>query len=250
MTAIIGVLCTDGVVVGADSSATFVAGEQFRTIEQPTQKISIIAEQVVVAGTGEIGLDQRFGAVIEKAWREKVFRVSPIEAGKKLAHMGIEDFKETCVQPGHYGALVAFPCEKQPCLCELSVRDFQPELKNERIWYCSMGSAQPITDPFLALMRKVFWREGRPNVADGIFAVTWALQHAIEVNPGGVNAPISIAVLEREQDDGDWKARLLDKKDLDQHEQNVDGALAHLREYRQKHDLREVPDSPAPPRAG
>ena len=48
-----------------------------------------------------------------------------------------------------------------------------------------MGSGQPITDPFLALMRSIFWGDGLPTVQDGTFAVTWALEHAIEVNPGG-----------------------------------------------------------------
>ena len=51
MTAIVGVLCRDGVVIGTDSSATFTYGPQ-RTIEQPTEKLSIVDQSVIVAGTG------------------------------------------------------------------------------------------------------------------------------------------------------------------------------------------------------
>ena len=47
MTVIIGVLCKNGVVIGADSSATFSIGT-LRTIEQPfEQKIQVIDNHVV-----------------------------------------------------------------------------------------------------------------------------------------------------------------------------------------------------------
>ena len=73
MTILIGVLCKDGVVVGTDSSATFVAGG-FGTIEQPTKKIDIIDEKIIVAGTGQVGLGQRFSYQIKKAWSETNLR--------------------------------------------------------------------------------------------------------------------------------------------------------------------------------
>lgn len=38
MTILVGVLCKDGVIIGADGSATFGAG-QMRTIEQPIDKL-------------------------------------------------------------------------------------------------------------------------------------------------------------------------------------------------------------------
>ena len=46
MTILIGVLCKDGVVIGADSSATFDAGG-IRTIEQPTKKIDLLMEKLL-----------------------------------------------------------------------------------------------------------------------------------------------------------------------------------------------------------
>lgn len=57
MTILVGLLCKEGIVIGADSSATF-GSAQFRTIEQPTDKIEIIDNQIIVAGTGQIGLGQ------------------------------------------------------------------------------------------------------------------------------------------------------------------------------------------------
>ena len=58
MTVIIGALCKDGIVVGSDSSATFVAGS-LPTIEQPTKKTFVIGDDIIFAGTGQCGLGQR-----------------------------------------------------------------------------------------------------------------------------------------------------------------------------------------------
>lgn len=181
MTSIVGVLCSDGAVIGTDSVATFSAA-QFATIEQQTEKLSVIGD-VIVAGTGAVGLSQRFCAIVDNAYtQQKLFaRQSPIEVVKALSRTCIEDMAHTYLNPGKLGALIAFPCNNSPQICEFQLQDFQPELKDRRLWYVSMGGAQPITDPFLGFIRRVFWESGQPSVNDAIFAVTWTLQHAIDL---------------------------------------------------------------------
>jgi len=149
MTAIVGVFCKDGVVIGTDSSATFGQGPHFRTMEQPTEKLDVIAESIIVAGTGEIGMNQRFCKIVSDTWGAKQFKGSEIDVTKLLATLAIKDFQSTFIQPGNYGALIAFPVHHKPFLCEFALSNFQPELKTGRLWYASMGSAQSITDPFL-----------------------------------------------------------------------------------------------------
>jgi 20S proteasome alpha/beta subunit len=232
MTAIVGIKCKDGIVIGADSSATFASGN-FRTIEQPTDKIDIIGDRVIVAGTGQIGLGQRFCEIVRQAWTEKKFQQSPIEIAKLLTQNSIQDFASTQARMGEYGALVAYPSENRFHLCEFSVADFQPELKTEKLWYVSMGSGQPITDPFLAFIREVFWDNGLPNTHEAVFAATWTLDQAIKFNPGGVNGPIQIAVLR--QGEKGIEARMLDDTELYQHFQNIDEAKKRLRDYRNNH---------------
>jgi len=234
VTAVVGIFCKDGVVIGTDSSTTFGQSGQFRTIEQPTEKLKIIDNRIIVAGTGQVGVGQRFCAIVGEAWSKHVFKKSPLEVVKDLSRSGLEDINYTHLRPGQYAALLAFPCKKKHYLCEFDLPNFQPELKTSQLWYCSMGSTQPITDPFLGLMRGIFWQDGPPGIHDGIFAVVWALEHAVEVNPGGVNGPIRIAILEQ-INGGDLKARLLSEEELAQHRQNVEGAREHLREYRNKH---------------
>lgn len=203
-------------------------------MEQPYEKLEVIGGHVVVAGTGQIGLGQRFCEIVRKAWEDKSFQRTAVEVGKVLCKTTVADFAETGVNKGKYGALVAFPAENKMHLCEFSIDDFQPELKTERLWYCSMGSAQPITDPFLALIREIYWDDGRPNINEAIFAVTWTLDHAIRVNPGGVNGPIRIAVLERDNK-GQPMARVLTDDDLGEHRQNVQEAKQIMREFKTKH---------------
>lgn len=227
MTVLVGVYCKDGVVIGTDSAATFAAG-QVSTIEQSTRKIDIVGDHVIVAGTGAVGLSQRFTAIVDHAWREKVFQKSAIEIGKFLAAEAIKDFSSTSA-PRDYGALVAFPCQHKHMLCEFAPPHFQPELKTDRIWYVSMGGAQAIADPFLGLIREVFWIEGVPTHSEAVFAVAWTLSHAIKLNPGGVNAPMQIAVLASEK--GKLSARMLSDAEISEHQGNVEGAIDHLRKY-------------------
>lgn len=66
MTILVGLYCKDAVIIGTDSAATFSDANSSRTIEQGTKKIDIIGERVIIAGTGSVGLGQRFKQVVKK----------------------------------------------------------------------------------------------------------------------------------------------------------------------------------------
>jgi 20S proteasome alpha/beta subunit len=248
MTAIVGILCRDGLVIGADSSTTFASGVGSPIIEQPTEKLCLISSCIIVAGTGQVGLGQRFCHIVEAAYQEKVFLGSKhhTSVGSEICKRTLGDFAYTNATKGQYGALVGFLLRDQPYLCEFAVSDFQPEFKTETIWYGSMGSGQAITDPFLALMREVFWDKGPPTVQDATFAVTWTLDHAIQVNPGGINGPARIAVLEKTS--GKYRAKMLDEAELEEHRQNIQQAKERLRAFPalQSADAPGTPDIPRP----
>jgi 20S proteasome alpha/beta subunit len=234
MTILVGIRCKDGIVVGTDSAATFGVNPQIRTIEQPgIKKIVIVDERVIVAGTGEIGLGQRFCNIVQTAHTNKLFQKDPIEVARQLTISAVNDFASTKVTMGSYGALVAFPSTHGGSeLCEFAASNFQPELKRD-IWYVSMGSGQPIGDACLGFIRQVFWADGSPpSIEDGVFAVVWTLAQAIKLNPGGINAPMQIATLEGVGSKA--RARLLSDDELLEHQANVDGAIAHLRQYGKK----------------
>ena len=69
-----------------------------------------------------------------------------------------------------------------------------------------------------------------PSCKDAEFVVTWILSQAIKLNPGGVNEPMQIAALRLEA--GSFTARTLEDAELEGHEDNVGGLIAHMRKYR------------------
>ena len=234
MTAIVGILCKKGVVVGADSSATFASG-QIRTIEQKTKKISIIEDKYIIAGTGQIGLGQRFVHELEKVVKNPHFASHPpVELCRVISEVCIKNFITTNVQQNQYGALFAFPFKKTTFnLCEFDPSTMQPELKTDSLWYVSMGSGQIITDPFLGFIRKIFWHDGKPSLQQGILTAIWTLQHAIELNPGGINEPIDIAILEEiEGEKGrEYKARMLTEGEIEENKNHIKELENHIARF-------------------
>jgi len=97
-----------------------------------------------------------------------------------------------------------------------------------------MGIAQPITDTFLGFIREIFWKEGLPSINDGTFAAVWTLEHAIQVNSGGVNGPVQVAILEKSKNN-ELEARILGKDELGEHSQAVNDAKEALREFKNYH---------------
>ncbi len=243
MTILVGIRCTDGVVVGTDSAATFSDGSK-RTIEQPVDyKLTIINARIIVAITGEIGMGQRFLNVVRRSADEPdgILAKGRFDATKTLSRLMLADWRESGVsRPLGLGALVAFQSVEGPVLAQYNTTTFQPELKDEGLWFASMGSGQMICDPFLALLRRTLFRDGeQPNVNEGVFLVTWALHQAIELNPGGIGGDMRVAVLTRS-----GGAQF---EELSEHRENVEAAERHLGAYR---DMlrRQSADAPAIPR--
>src|SRR5687767_3705534 len=123
MTILVGVLCQDGVVIGSDSSATFAAGT-FKTVEQPAQKVEVVLPDVVIAGTGAVGLAQRFHELVQKIRKDHWKQPGANEVAKLLSRSMLEDMASTHLKPGMLGALVAFSFNNRCHLCEFGTQDF------------------------------------------------------------------------------------------------------------------------------
>ena len=249
MTVIVGNLCDGGVVIGTDSAASFGVGTH-RTIEQPTDKVYIIRDQLILATTGAMGFGSRFFRVVERNFDGAVFRkMDPLEASKQICKDIIEDFRSTHVtELKNFGALLAFPYKDKPYLVEFEQGTLQPEMKTETLWYVSMGSGQLIADPFLGFMRRVFCPESRPPLlSTGIFITGWTLEHTIDVNPGGIQGPPQIAVLRKTKNER-LSAAHLTGDEVEEHKNNVEGAYSYVGEYANiLSGKRETPPLPTPP---
>ena len=110
-----------------------------------------------------------------------------------------------------------------------------------------MGSGQPIADPFLGFIRRVFWGSEPPTVREGIFGAVWALNHTIELTPGQVGGAPQLAILEKES--GKWKARKLSDEELGEPQEQYSAVEEYLGDYRKKlHSAAEEEEIAVPKR--
>lgn len=244
MTILVGISCDDGVVIGTDSSATFAPGSapELKTVEQPATKL-FVCGSMLCAISGDVGLGQRF-IEIAKATPSTTSK-NPWEIAKGLCKSTLEDFNQSYAEP-RLTALVGFGGQgKSVNLFEFSGARFQPELKTGDLWFVSAGSGQLIVDPFLALLRQSFFENKRPRLREAIFACVWAIQLAIEINPGGINGPMQIGTVEFNEKF--YAPKILDASEVAEHINNVSGVLDHLADYRRKLSGEVNGTSSAPP---
>ena len=251
MTVLVGVRCTDGVVIGADSAATSSHGPQSLIQIISNEKINIIGGKVIIASTGSVGLGQRFHGVIKSSWDKKLFQKPMMECLREITRATLQDFEYTGngrlpPQQGglNFGSLMAFPLDGAAQLVEFGSLDFQPEIKKDQIHFVAMGSGQVLAEPFLAFVSRVLWGGNPPDVQMGAFGLYWVLSHTIQYAPGGVGKPIKIAVLKKEK--GDWVARSVEGDELQEPEQHVAEIEKLIASY-PKAVVEGVTSAPPPP---
>ncbi len=203
MTVLVGVRCSDGIVIGSDSAATLAMGAIPLLHLRSDNKIHIFQGNIVIAATGAVGLYQRLMHHIEDAIKGGVFKnLSPHDCVTNISRRVLTDFANSHVSNHpheglRFGALLAVAIKDEPCLVEYATTDFQPELKKDELFFVSMGSGQVLADPFLAFVSRVLWEGKMPSVEDGKYGVYWVLSHTIRLAPGGIGGPIKLAVLRK-----------------------------------------------------
>ena len=257
MTLIIGIKCSNGVVVGADGAATFSTVMGDPTILQPINKVKIVNNTMILAVTGSIGLGQRFFGRLQTLDLARLEFQNSFSAMTNLRHQLLQEILpeleaaiamhslvgEKANSAAIAACLIALPVANSPCLFQFD-KQAAPEEATEDLPFATLGSAQAIADPFLAFLRRVFWEKRLPNLQEGVLATYWSLEHAILTNAGGVANPKSIAVLR--QVDGNWQADLLSDEDLLEHENAVKAAEHALRDHFQQENDLPAPEPPLP----
>ncbi len=257
MTLIIGIKCSDGITVGADSAATLGTTTGLRTVIQPMAKLSIVRGQAIVAVSGPVGTAQLFKDRVDSAYND-LRNMSAEDAGRTLRQAFLQD-QEITLKVASLAQSVVGPAAQGDVLCQTLVAaapgkppylvqfDYQcaPELATDDLPFVAIGSGQSIADPFLAFLRRVFWQDSLPSLNEGSFAAVWTLQHAILAAPGGIAAPISIANLQVTS--GQPSARLLPEGEIKEHYEAVGAAEDRLREFRS--EQRPGLSEPKPPAA-
>lgn len=247
MTVIVGVRCTDGIVVGSDSVASSAMGASPLISLPSNSKIQIFPGNVIVATTGSVGYTQRLHAQIELAIKGNVFKNLPVhECTANIAKRMLSDLQSSMAQRHaqqglQFGALIAAPIRDEAYLVEYGTMDFQPEIKKDKLFFVSMGSGQLLADPFLAFVKRMLWKDEPPTVDVGKFGVYWVLDHTIRLAPGGVGGPIKLATLR--QVGGAWTAEGLE--DTQEQAEYVGELETHVGNFA-RHTIEQAPTTPPP----
>ena len=264
MTLILGIRCSDGVVLGADGSATLGALGAQTARQQSVKKLKIIHGKIVFGLSGPVGLGQLLGACVEEAHgkshlQHRVEQVAEYLRGAFWKLIQPEMQSAAVSQPiiGHQAAassavcstILALPLLGQPELLQFN-HQASPEIATPELPFVTIGSGQAIADPFLAFIRRVVWCMKPPTIQDGILAAVWTLLHAIETNPGGIAEPMSVVVLRKEKGQkgkDDFTARELAPEELEEHREAVKDAEDQLAQWRDKMSLKATGEATIPP---
>jgi 20S proteasome alpha/beta subunit len=212
LTILVGVRCTDGVVIGADSMVTSSAGASPLVQEPIAEKLQLVGSKAILACTGSVGLAQRVKIIADEMWKKKQFSGAGMKVATTLAGLALQDFGSSHVQKHpqagiNFGALMAMVVENEPYLVEFGSTDFQPEMKQDTLFCVSMGSGQLLADPFLAFVKRVLWKDKMPDVERAKIGVYWALSYTCGLAAGGVGGTLKLGVLKRQGID--WSASVL-----------------------------------------
>jgi hypothetical protein len=179
--------------------------------------------------------------------------LSAVDTGTLLSEIVISNFRRTASvlqanQGWGLGSLVAFG-NHEPQLLEFDSVQLHPEVKGspdpgrgDRVWrVASMGSGQMLADSFLAHAYRLLFGNRVPRIDRAKLAVSWALDHVIRYNTGGIGGKQQMAVLERTIDGG-WRARHILDPDGELR-QAVDDLEAYISGYGRASERAVVPDA-------
>jgi 20S proteasome alpha/beta subunit len=208
MTLIVGIRCSDGVVMASDSAATFATGLQYTIGQQQITKVQNLADAMLYGSTGAVGMAQLVCDRVAKIWQANKTLFLNATAAEAMNKLGPEIAQLVSIYVGN-GQMLRPEGGLQSALCKsllaiplrdgvrLVQFDFSgaPEEATRELPFVALGSGQPIADPFLAFLKRILWKEREPSVSEGRFAAAWTIDHVIHTNPGGVAGPLQMATL-------------------------------------------------------
>lgn len=243
MTLIVGIKCTNGIVMGSDGAATLGAAG-IRTALQPVSKLHIVRGAVIVGVSGPVGLGQLFVDRVDSTWnglrdatvqdtarslRDSLLKDAQIAF--QTANLARQVLGSIAAESVLSHTLIAIAPKRLPSLIQFDYL-CNPETANDDLPFVAVGSGQPIADPFLAFLRRVFWKNGLPSMSDGRFVVMWTLRHAIQTAPAGIAEPIQMATLEI--DGTQPKAKELTEEEIRELRQGVKDIETYIGAYKQE----------------
>lgn len=230
MTVAIAFYCSDGVVIGADSMLTPSMGN-IAVGHHKGQKVHILTGPQLFAFAGDQGQAARFQIMADGSHGRIGGVGHSIDYPLALTQSMIQQFHNTGIGNAiNLNCFLAFNRIARPELCVFEGL-LQPRLMDAMHFYAALGSGKLSADPFLRFLVDIFCVNGPPTVSEAVLLTTWAIQHVIDTNPGGVAGPIKIGVMDTQIGAG-GNVQLLNDNEIDDHRQAVKSATDALRAWR------------------
>jgi 20S proteasome alpha/beta subunit len=262
VTLIVGIKCSDGVVVASDSAATFSAAGRPTIGQQDIRKVVTIRDHILFSSSGAVGISQIVIDRITTLWDKKAFRdiKSPDEVmdklGKEILQL-INPYLQSATWTRQLAgdasmslckSLVAMPVNRLPHLFNFDYNG-APERATPEVPFVSLGIGQPIADPFLALLKRLLWPTSHPTVAEGTLAAVWCIKHVSQTNPGGVGGEPQLATM-TSVPSNDPAVKMFSPEDIEEHLQRVATAEEKLVSELRGETTTPPPEPPAPETQG
>lgn len=235
MTLIIGIICEDGIVVGADSMVT--VGNDYSNIQMRSEKIGLFGDNGVAAFAGDVGL----GQIVLDSLEEQRVTFSAAQNKNELKDNLTQAIGSALISYNNMSVnfgerinipelLIALPSKDAPVLVRYS-RAIPVLEATAGIHFLTAGSGAHLADSFLKFLEKIFWLGKPPStIGKGVFSALWTLSHVIEANAVlGVDGPPLIAVLEKSSQE--WNARVLPLEEHELHQQNIEAVEGSLSDF-------------------
>ena len=235
MTAVLGVLCEDGIVLGSDGASSVVRKSGEIRYERAKRKVWVVGGRALGATSGNADFGQRV-----KVATGRFFEINencPATSGSvaldkydvadQLRRKIMCELRKVDMEPKDSDkSLIAFPVGDEYSIVKFSGPSLRPKLVEEDLNYETIGSGSLILNPFFEFLEEIFWGGGLPTIDEATLGVVWALNHAIATSSAGVNTPLTVGLIR-----GKEAPELLEPAITQEAEEFIAEMKTALREY-------------------
>lgn len=241
MTLLIGIHCTDGIVIAADQQASRGPAGGMPTVGSPVTKISAIkGNGALFAFSGYTGLGQQIGATVEAQLDLNNNYFGQVAALQKSAFSVILPAAQRAQAMGQ---IIRDSASEAICGCLFAAKfpdglhliEVSPQANFDLIdavkWTC-IGGGQANADPFMSFLWNVYWNDRSPNLQEAIMTAYWGVITTIASRTPGVGYDVDVFTL-AEHDDT-YRTRQLSKAELMEIDNFIGQMKSSMRLFRDK----------------
>lgn len=244
MTVVVAFLCTDGIVLAADSMITPSMGN-LNVGHHHGVKVNVLAGDQLFAFAGDQGQAARVKHIADNGANSIHAYGHPLDYAVAISQAVIDQFTRTGINGSINVNTMLGWRQNGITACCVFEGAMQPRLLDANHFYVALGSGKLSADPFIRFVVDTFCTAGQPTVREAVFLATWVVQHVIDTNSGGVAPPIRMVTIEEVA--GNFVARDLPIEEIAEHQQAIESAAEALRGWRDNFQNGAVNDPPAEP---